>query len=105
MAIGESSQFWRRVVQPAADCRSAHRSERQPLRATRPQSTRRAGQPRPLHCGIPTWEEEGAETAYTCLPMISSACRKCQQIRAHPRDRNASWMSARFSYRRRRRRK
>jgi hypothetical protein len=28
--------------------------------------------------------------------------RECQQISAHPRDRNASWMSARLSYRTRR---
>ena len=37
-------------------------------------------------------------------PVIEVFRSDCQQIRAHPSERNASWMSARLSYRTRRRR-
>jgi hypothetical protein len=48
------------------------------------------------------WTSENEGVRFAVLHVLRS---DCQQISAHPSERNAPWMSARLSYRTRRRRR
>ncbi len=54
---------------------------------------------------LPTYPElNQGETLTHAQPVVHVFRKDCQQMSAHPSDRNASWISARFSYRTRKRR-